>query len=654
MKIKSKKLLAITALLSLSVLGFIACTPTESTEDYNILQTQDSLMTGQVKSEKEFKSAGFTLASPDVIINPYGISPLTALVIFETEVEGVPKITVEGKDDLSTIEGEGELDTIHYVPVYGLYANTANKVTIEFNGEVKELTIQTDELYEKVPLAEVVEADLANLENDFYFFTPSSDMLPVAYDVNGDVRWYLTEKMKWEISQLDNGRLLLGTERMINPPYYTTGLYEMDFLGKVYNEYSLPGGYHHDYYELANGNLVVATDDFTDFAFGTVEDLIVELDRETGKIVREWNLKDVLPMDEGKSENWISFDWFHNNSVWVDEEQDELILSGRHQDAVVGLDYSSGELKWIIGDSTNWSDEMQKYFFKPIGEDFEWQWSQHSATVTPEGYIFLLDNGNNKSKIKDNYVPANESYTRGVMYDIDRDNMTIEQIWEHGKERGSDFYSPYVSDVDYIDKDHVLIHSGGIVFEDGEATNQPAGLAEDPDLTTTMVELKDDEVIFELSFNENSYRAEKISIYEGTDKFKLGEPGKLGTLGETLIDNDHDELGEVSEIDDYYESLDISFTLEEDRLNMNGFFKKKGFYELVLVDDDGKIRGYNFVSSDRPYTALCVDVLSKDRSDDAKEVNKNIHKEGLQGKHRIYLRAGETLYDTETIVDFDR
>ena len=52
---KSNKLLAITALVSLSVLGLMACTPTESTEDYNVLQTQESLITRQVESEKEFK-----------------------------------------------------------------------------------------------------------------------------------------------------------------------------------------------------------------------------------------------------------------------------------------------------------------------------------------------------------------------------------------------------------------------------------------------------------------------------------------------------------------------------------------------------------------------------------------------------------------------
>ena len=32
-----------------------------------------------------------------------------------------------------------------------------------------------------------------------------------------------------------------------------------------------------------------------------------------------------------------------------------------------------------------------------------------------QGYVFILDNGNNKSKIKDEYVPAEDSYTRGVI-----------------------------------------------------------------------------------------------------------------------------------------------------------------------------------------------------------------------------------------------
>ena len=48
--------------------------------------------------------------------------------------------------------------------------------------------------------------------------------------------------------------------------------------------------------------------------------------------------------------------------------------------------------------------------------------------ITPEGYVFLFDNGNNKSKKKDEYVSAEDSYSRGVMYKIDTKNMTAEQV----------------------------------------------------------------------------------------------------------------------------------------------------------------------------------------------------------------------------------
>ena len=40
-----------------------------------------------------------------------------------------------------------------------------------------------------------------------------------------------------------------------------------------------------------------------DFSSGTVEDYIVEIDRKTGNIVKEIDLKDILKMTEGKSEN---------------------------------------------------------------------------------------------------------------------------------------------------------------------------------------------------------------------------------------------------------------------------------------------------------------------------------------------------------------
>ena len=37
------------------------------------------------KLEEYFKSYGYTIDNPNIILNPYKISPLTALIIFETK-----------------------------------------------------------------------------------------------------------------------------------------------------------------------------------------------------------------------------------------------------------------------------------------------------------------------------------------------------------------------------------------------------------------------------------------------------------------------------------------------------------------------------------------------------------------------------------------
>ena len=51
-------------------------------------------------------------------------------------------------------------------------------------------------------------------------------------------------------------------------------------------------------------------------------------------------------------------------------------------------------------------------------------------------------------------------YSRGVIYKIDQDKMTVQQIWEYGKERGHDWYSPVTSLVEYEnDKDSVFVYS---------------------------------------------------------------------------------------------------------------------------------------------------------------------------------------------------
>ena len=647
---KNKKKIILIALLILIVLiaiilfvlNLLSTNKEEAEQIISLVEKQSIL-------EDKLDCTGYTIDNAKVVLNPYQISPLTALIMFETDTEVAPTVTIVGKDENTTFTHEFEESKSHYLSIYGLYPDSENEVIVSFLDTEKTFTIKTEALPDDFILPTSVKGNKDSLGNELYFFSPSSSGYTSAYDVNGDVRWYLTINALWEINRLSNGHLMVSTERRVNSPYYMSGLYEMDLLGKIYKEISLEGGYHHDYFEMPNGNLLVASDEFNN-DYGTVEDVIVEVDISSGDIIKTWDLKDILNMEDGKSENWVDYDWFHNNSVWYDDATGSITLSGRHQDAVINIDYDTGSLNWIIGDSTNWSEEYQKYFFTPVGDDFEWQWSQHAAMITPEGYVFILDNGNNKSKIKEEYVPAEESYTRGVMYKIDTDKMTIEQIWEYGKERGSEFYSPYISDVDYLAKDHYIVHSGGIVYVNGKNSNHPAGLGGADKLVSDTVEILNDEVIFEIILPNNNYRVEKMSLYADNEKYEQTEAKRIGSLGKTELRDT--KIGFVLGAKDISEfGRDFAVTQEIDRLVVSGRFKKGEDVNIILYQN-GKSNIYHVSVSKKPYTALCLDIFTEDETENGIVIDKYINAEGLSGKYSVYLEVNDVIYDTNEYVEF--
>ena len=386
---KKNKIITIIVIILLLISGiFIFKHYNKKSINDEYLENTLALIEKQQKLEKKIKTKGFTFDKPNVILDPYENSPLSALIIFDTKEAEEPIVTIKGKDEHTTFTHKFGIETHHELPIYGLYPDFNNTVIIKIGEKEKVINIKTEELPKGFILPTSVRANKGKLGNELYFMAPSGLNKACAYDINGDVRWYLNNVALWENSKLENGHIMVSTERIINRPYYTTGLYEIDFLGRVYKEYSLPGGYHHDYYEMPNGNLLVASNLFNN-PDGTVEDYIVEINRKTGKIVKKFNLRNVLAQNDSKSENWCVYDWFHNNAVWYDEKTNSITLSGRHQDAVINIDYKTGKLNWIIGDPTNWSNEYQKYFFTPIGDNFEWQWSQHAAMITPEGYVFI-------------------------------------------------------------------------------------------------------------------------------------------------------------------------------------------------------------------------------------------------------------------------
>lgn len=481
----------------------------------------------------------YSFAEPLVILDLYDMSPLTAMVGFTLpEPQGVT-VTVKGKTAAADISHSFPAASLQVVPVYGLYPDWENTVILTLeDGNSTEISIQTKPLPEG-PIKPHVEVTVGkeSFAGCVMLLTIAQDNRPFAYDCNGDCRWYLNDIFNFDAKRLRNGHLLIGSCRK-QFLYYSNGVMEVNMAGKIFHEYEIPGLYHHDQWELPNGNLLICSEDQD---FTTIEDTVVEVDRKTGAVVNEWDLKDYLPpYPVGASGTADAKDWAHINAVSYLPETDCLYISCRHLDAVVCLGYTDKELKWILGDPEGWPEELvAQYFFTPEGEDFEWQYEQHAAMVCPDGDILLFDNHQWGSKNKDKYLAPEDSYSRGVKYKLDLEKRTIRQVFQFGKERKDMFYSPYISGVEYLGPEHYLIHSGGICHVNGKVLRglgsrlrRTHGAAAVLDSAT--VEVKNGEVVLEMHTPINTYRVEKLPLYAPGEIFEPGKGSILGSLGESI------------------------------------------------------------------------------------------------------------------------
>ena len=61
---------------------------------------------------------------------------------------------------------------------------------------------------------------------------------------------------------------------------------------------------------------------------------------------------------------------------------------------------------------------------------------------------------------------------------------------------------------------------------------------------------------------------------------------------------------------------------------------------------------YEVDISKKPYTALCVDILTDEETENGIMVTKYINDVGLDGKYSIYVEIDGVIYNTNTVVDF--
>ena len=589
---------------------------------------------------KELRSGAYTIDNPLVSYNLYLINPLSAVISFYTEEETAVTVTVFGKAKEGNITHTFPRAKEHVLPVVGLYSGFVNRVEVrEYRGKVHTVEIEVPDVFEGNSPVESMDTTPEYLQDDCIFLSPSGAELAVAVDYAGDIRWCLNIKCVFDMKRLKNGHILMGTDRLVQMPYYMSGMYETSACGKIYHEYRLPGGSHHDAFEMPDGSLLCLTEDLT---AGTVEDMCVLIDRETGDILKTWDYKNFLEPGLGKSGSWSEKDWFHNNAVWYDEKSHSLTFSGRHMDSIVNIDFETGKLNWILSDPEGWPQEwVDRYFFKPVGTDFEWQYEQHACLITPDGDVMCFDNHHWGSKIKENYRAAKNNYSRGVRYRINTKDMTIEQIWQYGKDRGARFFSPYICNVEYYNEGHYMVHSGGSAYnKDGEISESLGALEQNMGgtLFATTVELCDDRKMLELHTKGNYYRAEKMKLYADQGNLELGEGSVLGEMGITK-EFDTDIPAPVSSelIPDRYEAR---IEDEDDRFTFHAKFEKGQLVMLMLEQGEEKHRYYISTTAVSHKAMCCGTFLESDE----RVTKTNVNKAGMKGTYEVFVVIDDTKY----------
>lgn len=606
-----------------------------------------SLVDRQNEAEKamlaELREGNYTLKNPLVKLNPYFINPLSAMILFCTEEEVAVTVRVLGKEPEGTIEHTFPKAKEHVLPVLGLYLDYENTVEIElYRGEKHIVKIQTEPAGEGVP--ELVHMNTTHnyLRDEMIFISPALTDLATAFDYKGDIRWHLNIPTVFDLKRAKNGNILIGSHRLLKIPYYMSGIYEMTMAGKIVKEFTIPGGYHHDQFEMEDGNLLILTEDLTS---ETVEDMCVLVDRNTGEILRTWDYKNFLdPKKVAHSGSWTEEDWFHNNAVWYDKNTNSLTFSGRHIDSMCNIDYETGKLNWIIGDPEMWPEEYQKYFFKPVGDgEFDWQYEQHANVITPNGDVMCFDNGHFRSKVPEKRILNKDNFSRGVRYKINTDDMTIQQVWQYGKERGQEFYSQYICNVEYYKEGHYMVHSGGIQYYGDDASEQFAALMQDDPMVRTRsitVEVLDDEVMLELEVKGNFYRAEKLHLYHDQDNAPLGDGIRLGHMGVTK------EFDTIIEMDSCGEELpyiyEANIEEEDDRFTLHATFES-GQLVMMMLEQGEEKHGYYISTAKTKFAALCCGTFIEK---DARKINCSVNKYGLKGTYDVRIIVDDKKYET--------
>jgi hypothetical protein len=278
---------------------------------------------------------------------------------------------------------------------------------------------------------------------------------PIATDLSGRVEWYYDPQQSglgittFSIGTLLPGGTLLGVGNdRFSVRNNQDVLREIDLAGNPVRETNLAAvnaqltalgheisyGFHHDVQRLPDGDTVVLA--FTERKVdihGTptnyIGDLILVLD-EDFRVAWAWDAFDHLDVNRGPVlgevvnqgepgpdsvvPDYPAVSWLHDNAVSLSPADGDLLLSVRHQDWVIKIDYRNGagdgHVVWRLGQGGDFavnSDDPDPWFSH-----------QHNAHYLDDHTLILLDNGNTRR------ASDPTAHSRGQVWTLDETSMT--------------------------------------------------------------------------------------------------------------------------------------------------------------------------------------------------------------------------------------
>lgn len=189
-----------------------------------------------IELEKQYRSNNYTFDSPFVKLNPYGRTPLSAIVKVENEFIGKEVIvTVEGRENSQNYTYKTKIKENGEIEIIGLYPKTKNNVTIKLNDEnikkIKSVEIETGIINDALPAIVIEKRADGSIESgmNLVSFNTREESLPFIFDSNGNIRYILIVSPVIKKSLLDrnsNGNWEAYDDELI---------FEFDMLGKIVN-----------------------------------------------------------------------------------------------------------------------------------------------------------------------------------------------------------------------------------------------------------------------------------------------------------------------------------------------------------------------------------------------------------------------------------